>query len=247
MQAMPKPVHVGCSGWVYAHWRGLFYPEGVPQRAWLSYYAEHFDTVEINNTFYRLPKPSAAEGWAEHSPPRFRFAVKVSRYMTHIKRLTMVETGLKRFYEPLEALTRTEKLGPLLWQFPPNFHLDLDRLAGALAELPPGRHAFEFRHESWFTDEVYDLLSKHGAALVIGDEASRWISTPPIRTTDWTYVRFHHGRRGRNGNYSAAEIETWARRIAQWRRETEVYAYFNNDWQGYAIRNARLLKSKLGI
>ena len=244
---MAKPVHVGCSGWVYPHWRGLFYPEGVPQRAWLDYYAEHFDTVEINNTFYRLPNPSAVQGWVEHSPPRFRFAVKVSRYMTHIKRLTMVETGMKRFYEPLGALTQTEKLGPLLWQFPPNFHRDLDRLASSLEVLPPGRHAFEFRHESWFNDEVYDLLREHGVALVIGDESSRWISTPRVRTADWTYLRFHHGSRGRNGNYSPAEIETWARRISQWRRDTEVYAYFNNDWQGYAIRNARLLMSKLGI
>jgi uncharacterized protein YecE (DUF72 family) len=242
-----KPVHVGCSGWVYPHWRELFYPKDVPQRAWLSYYAEHFDTVEINNTFYRLPKVTAVEGWAENSPPGFEFAIKVSRYMTHINLLTMVERGMKRFYEPLDPLTGTEKLGPLLWQFPPNFHRDLERLSDALAQLPPGRHAFEFRHESWFTDEVYDLLGRHGAALVIGDEASRWISTPHVRTTDWTYLRFHHGRRGRDGNYSASEIDTWARRIAQWRRDTEVYAYFNNDWQGFAIQNARLLKSRLGL
>jgi uncharacterized protein YecE (DUF72 family) len=242
-----RPVHVGCSGWVYPHWRELFYPKGVPQREWLSYYAEQFDTVEINNTFYRLPSPSAVEGWVEHSPPGFTFAVKVSRYLTHIKRLTMVEQGTKRFYEPLEALTRSEKLGPLLWQFPPNFHRDLERLSGALAQLPAGRHAFEFRHESWFTDGVYELLRRHGVALVIGDESSRWISTPHVRTTDWTYLRFHHGRRGRDGNYSDSEIETWARRIAQWRRDTEVYAYFNNDWQGFAIRNARLLRSKLGV
>jgi uncharacterized protein YecE (DUF72 family) len=242
-----KPVHVGCSGWVYPHWRELFYPKDVPQRAWLSYYAEHFDTVEINNTFYRLPKPTAVEGWAENSPPGFEFAIKVSRYMTHIKRLTMVERGMKRFYEPLGAFTGTEKLGPLLWQFPPNFHRDLERLADSMAQLPPGRHAFEFRHDSWFTDEVYELLGRHGVALVIGDEASRWVSTPHVRTADWTYLRFHHGKRGRQGNYSESEIDTWARRIAQWRRETEVYAYFNNDWQGFAIRNAHLLKTKLGL
>ena len=244
---MAKAVHVGCSGWVYPHWRELFYPKEVPQRAWLSYYAEHFDTVEINNTFYRLPKPSAAEGWAENSPPGFEFAVKVSRYLTHIKRLTMVEQGMRRFYEPLEPLTGAEKLGPLLWQFPPNFHRDTERLADSLDALPTGRHAFEFRHESWFTDEVYGLLRAHNVALVIGDESSRWVSTPHVRTADWTYLRFHHGSRGRQGNYSASEIETWARRIGQWRRDTEVYAYFNNDWQGFAIRNARLLKSKLGL
>jgi uncharacterized protein YecE (DUF72 family) len=242
-----QPVHVGCSGWVYSHWRELFYPKEVPQRAWLAYYAEHFDTVEINNTFYRLPKESAAEGWVEQSPPGFEFAVKVSRYMSHIKRLTMVEAGLKRFYEPLRPLTQSGKLGPLLWQFPPNFHRDLERLSESLKALDQGRHAFEFRHESWFTDEVYELLGEHDIALVIGDEASRWVSTPHVRTADWTYVRFHHGSRGRHGNYSESEIDSWARRIAQWRRDTEVFAYFNNDWQGYALRNAMLLKKKLGV
>jgi uncharacterized protein YecE (DUF72 family) len=242
-----RPVHIGCAGWVYPHWRERFYPEGVPQRRWLAYYAENFETVEINNTFYRLPKPSAVEGWVENSPPRFKFAVKVSRYMTHIKRMTMVEAGLKRFYEPLEALVDSGKLGPLLWQFPPNFHRDEGRLSEALSELPGGRHAFEFRHESWFVDDVYSMLREHGVALVIGHERSRWVSTPPVRTTDWTYVRFHYGSQGRHGNYSDAEISTWARRIAQWRRDTEVYAYFNNDWEGYAIRNANLLKGKLGI
>ena len=242
-----RPVHVGCSGWVYPHWRERFYPKGVPQRAWLSFYAEHFDTVEINNTFYRLPKPAAVEGWADHSSPEFTFAIKVSRYLTHIKQLTMVGTGLKRLYEPLEPLTRSGKLGPLLWQFPENFHRDEERLAGALAALPPGRHAFEFRHQSWFIDDVYALLRDHGAALVVGDESSRWVSTPHVRTADWTYIRFHHGSRGRHGNYSASEIERWAGRISRWRRDTEVYAYFNNDWEGYAIRNAKLLKKQLGV
>jgi uncharacterized protein YecE (DUF72 family) len=244
---MRRPVHVGCSGWVYPHWRERFYPKGVPQRRWLTYYAEHFDTVEINNTFYRLPKQPAVEGWVEHSPPGFTFAVKMSRYMTHIKRLTMVEPGMKRFYEPLKPLSGNEKLGPVLWQFPPNFHRDTERLADALPRLPPGRHAFEFRHESWFSDEVYQLLREHGAALVIGDESSRWVKTPHVRTADWTYIRLHHGSRGRHGNYSASEIEKWGRRIAQWRRDTEVYAYFNNDWEGYAIRNAKRLKKQLGV
>jgi uncharacterized protein YecE (DUF72 family) len=242
-----KPVHIGCSGWVYPHWKEIFYPKEVPQRAWLEFYAEHFDTVEINNTFYRLPKPSAVEGWVQHSPPGFVFAVKASRYLTHIKRLKTLDPYVNRFYEPLEALVKTEKFGPLLWQFPANFHLNLERLSGALRALPRGRHAFEFRHESWFTEEVYALLREHRAALVIGDEASRWVSTPHVRTADWTYIRLHHGTRGRRGNYSKSEIETWARRISQWRGETEVYLYFNNDWEGYALRNARLLKGLLGL
>jgi len=243
----PRPVHVGCSGWVYPHWRERFYPKGVPQRRWLTYYAEHFDTVEINSTFYRLASPAAVESWLAQSPDGFLFAVKMSRYMTHIKRLTMLEQGTSRFYKRLDGLTETDKFGPVLWQFPPNFHRDTERLADALPKLPPGRHAFEFRHESWFTDEVYALLREHGAALVIGDESSRWVSTPHVRTADWTYIRLHHGSRGRHGNYSAAEIGTWSRRIAQWRRGTEVYLYFNNDWEGYAIRNAKLLKKLLGL
>jgi uncharacterized protein YecE (DUF72 family) len=242
-----KAVRVGCSGWVYPHWRERLYPKGLPQRQWLAYYAEHFDTVEINNTFYRLPSPSAVEGWVEQSPPGFVFAVKASRYLTHVKRLKTLDPYAKRFYEPLEPLIRGEKLGTLLWQFPQNFRLNIERLSSALKALPPGRHAFEFRHDSWFTDETYALLREHGAALVIGDEASRWVSTPHVRTADWTYVRLHHGARGRHGNYSRSEIETWARRISQWRRDTEVYIYFNNDWEGYALRNARFLKDLLGI
>ena len=219
----------------------------MPQRAWLGFYAEHFDTVEVNNTFYRLPKPETVEGWAEQTPAGFCFAVKISRYLTHVKRLTLVDTGLRRLFEPLEPLTRSGKLGPLLWQFPGNFHRDTERLGSALGALPPGRHAFEFRHDSWFTDEVYELLREHGAALVIGDESSRWVSTPHVRTADWTYIRFHHGNRGRHGNYSESEIERWARRLSQWRRETEIYCYFNNDWEGYAIRNALGLKERLGV
>jgi uncharacterized protein YecE (DUF72 family) len=240
-----QPVRIGCSGWAYTHWRERFYPKGLPQREWLAHYAEHFDTVEINNTFYRLPKPSAVEGWVEQSPPGFAFAVKASRYLTHVKRLKTLDPYVQRFYEPLEALIGSEKLGPLLWQFPANFHRNDERLEGALRALPPGRHAFEFRHESWFTEAVYDLLREHGAALVIGDESSRWVSSPHVRTTDWTYIRLHHGTRGRHGNYSRSEIETWARRISQWRRDTELFVYFNNDWEGYALRNAKLLKHLL--
>ncbi len=242
-----KAVRVGCSGWVYPHWRERLYPKGLPQRQWLPYYAEHFDTVEINNTFYRLPKPSAVQGWLEQSPPGFIFAVKASRYLTHVKRLKTLDPYIERFYEPLGPLTESEKFGPLLWQFPANFHRNVERLSNALRALPRGRHAFEFRHESWFTDEVYDLLRRHGAALVIGDESTRWVSTPHVRTADWTYIRLHHGSRGRHGNYSRREIETWARRISQWRRNTEIHMYFNNDWEGYALRNARLLKDLLRV
>ena len=238
-------LHVGCSGWVYPAWRGDLYPEGVAQRRWLAHYAQQLDTVEVNSTFYRLASPKAVEGWVEQTPSKFLFSVKASRYMTHIKRLQGVAERAKPFYAPLEAMSRSGKLGPVLWQLPANFHRDDDRLASALEALPDGRHCFEFRHESWFDDEVYALLRAHGAALVIGDDPER-PDHPRKLTADWTYLRFHRGSRGRDGNYSASELDLWARRIAQWRRRADVFAYFNNDQSGYAPRNALALRARLG-
>ncbi len=238
-------VRIGCSGWNYAHWRERVYPTGLPPRRWLEHYATLFDTVEVNATFYRLPTRSAVAGWVEGSPPGFLFAVKASRYLTHIKRLTDLGQGVRRFYERLEPLLRSPKIGPVLWQLPANFHRSDERLAGALAALPKGRHCFEFRHESWFTPEVYDLLRERNAALVIGDSPERPFQTHEL-TADWTFVRFHHGSRGRNGNYSPRELEEWAERIGAWRRRVDVYAYFNNDWEGYAVKNGLRLKELLG-
>jgi uncharacterized protein YecE (DUF72 family) len=239
-----KPVHIGCSGWNYQDWRGVIYPEGMPQRRWLERYAELFSTVEVNNTFYRLPKRDAVAAWAERTPDEFLFTVKSSRYLTHIKRLADVPGGVERFYERIEPLAEAGKLGPVLWQLPANFRRDDERLAGALQRLPAGRHCFEFRHESWFHPDVYELLRDAGAALVIGDHPERPFQTYEM-TADWTFVRFHHGRRGRRGNYAESELRTWQRRIAAWRSRVEVFAYFNNDWQGYAIKNASWLQSRL--
>jgi uncharacterized protein YecE (DUF72 family) len=239
-----KPLWIGCSGWNYPHWRERVYPKGVPQRSWLEHYAALFDTVEVNNTFYRLPTRSAVAGWVERTPEGFVFTVKASRYLTHIKRLRELGTGVARFYEAIEPLVESGKLGPVLWQLPGNFHRDDERLASALDHLPRGRHCFEFRHESWFVPEVYDLLRGSGAALVIGDDPKRPFQSHEL-TTDWTFVRFHRGRRGRNGNYSRTELEEWKRRIAAWRSEVDVYAYFNNDWEGYAVENARWLRAHL--
>jgi uncharacterized protein YecE (DUF72 family) len=241
-----RPVRIGCSGWVYASWRGRLYPEGLPQRRWLERYSELFDTVEVNSTFYRLASPSAVAGWVEATPPEFEFTVKASRYLTHIKRLAFAAENVRRFYEPLEAMIAAGKLGPTLWQFPENFQRDDGRLAGALELLPDGRrHCFEFRHPSWFCEPVYALLRRHGAALVIGDHPERPFQSHEF-TANWTFIRFHFGARGRKGNYSPAELETWVRRLRQWRRRVEVYAYFNNDWEGYAVENAKLVKRKLG-
>jgi len=240
-------IRIGCSGWNYDHWRnGVFYPPRFPTRLWLDYYARRFDTVEVNATFYRLPKREVVANWVETSPSGFLFAVKMSRYITHLKRLLDLDAGVRRFYERIEPLVRSPKLGPVLWQLPGNFRRDDDRLAGALAKLPPGRHCFEFRHESWFAPEVYELLRSHGTALVIGDDPRRPFQTHEL-TADWTYIRFHAGSRGRRGNYSESELEEWAQRIERWRPEHDVYAYFNNDWEGFAIRNALRLKERLGV
>jgi uncharacterized protein YecE (DUF72 family) len=239
-----RPVRVGCSGWNYPHWRERVYPKGLPQRAWLEHYATLFDTVEVNNTFYRLPARSAVAGWVERTPADFVLTVKASRYLTHIKRLTDLESGVARFYDAIGPLVGSGKLGPVLWQLPGNFHRSDERLASALERLPPGRHCFEFRHPSWFVPEVYDLLRDRDVALVIGDDPRRPFQTHEL-TAGWTFVRFHRGRRGRNGNYSRTELEEWKRRIAAWRSEVDVYAYFNNDWEGYAVANARWLQKHL--
>lgn len=237
-------MRIGCSGWVYRDWRGRLYPEKLPQRLWLERYAEVFDTVEVNNTFYRLPAAKAVETWVEQTPGGFLFSCKASRYLTHVKRLNDIGQGIRRFYEPLEGLRAAGKLGPTLWQLPPSFHRDDERLERALRELPGGRHCFEFRHESWFARDVYEILRRHGTALVIGDHPERPFQTREL-TADWTFIRFHFGRRGRNGRYSERELEAWKRRIAAWRSKVEVLAYFDNDWEGHAVDNARWMNQRL--
>ena len=237
-------VRIGCSGWMYDDWRGRLYPEGLGKKRWLTRYAEVFDTVEVNSTFYRLASRDAAADWAARTPPDFVFAVKASRYLTHYRRLTDLDRGVRRFYERIEPLAGSGKLGPVLWQLPENFHRDDDRLASALAGLPDGRHCFEFRHSSWFDPDIYDLLRRHAVALVIGDHPQRPFQAYEL-TADWTFIRFHYGSRGRNGNYSRTELEEWRRRIEDWRSRVGVFAYFNNDWNGYAVENACWLQRQL--
>ncbi|MEA2426196.1 MAG: hypothetical protein QOH13_2606 [Thermoleophilaceae bacterium] len=234
-------VLIGCSGWNYADWRGPFYPErGCPTSRWLEFYAREFPTVEINSTFYRLASRNAVARWLTQTPEDFVFAPKISRYITHMKRLTDMEQAVDRFYERIEPLAESPKLGPVLWQLPENFHRNDERLANALDHLPPGRHAFEFRHASWFDDTVLAMLRDRDVALVIGDDPRRTFQ-PHVFTTDFTFIRFHYGTRGRGGNYSRSEIEEWAERIREWRSERAVFAYYNNDWNAFAIRNAKLL------
>jgi uncharacterized protein YecE (DUF72 family) len=244
-EGQARPARIGCSGWSYEDWEGVLYPPRLPARERLRRYAEVFDTVEVNATFYRLQSPDTTARWAAETPDGFLFAVKASRYLTHVRRLRDAGTGVARLLDSIAPLAEAGKLGPLLWQLPGDFRRDDDRLAGLLAVLPGGRHCFEFRHESWHCAPVLDLLRAHHAALVVADRGGR-APGPLELTTDWTYVRFHGGE-DPSGCYSDAELRAWAARIRDWRRSADVQAYFNNDWQGFAVRNAESLRALLGM
>lgn len=236
-----RRVRVGCSGWAYRDWRAGLY-DGVPQSRWLERYAEAFNTVEVNGTFYRLAKRETVSRWVEQTPDGFLFAVKASRYLTHMRRLHGIGQGVARFWEPLEPLREAGRLGPVLWQLPESFERDDDLLAAALDLLPPADHCFEFRHPSWFAAPVRELLAERGASLALGDDPRRPL--PEARPAGrLAYLRLHYGARG--GNYSDAELGRWRRRVAAWRARREVFVYLNNDWEGFAPANARTLRRGL--
>jgi uncharacterized protein YecE (DUF72 family) len=235
-------VRVGTSGWVYPHWRGLFYPPRLRQADWFAYFAREFDTVEINNSFYRLPSEAAFDAWCAQAPAGFCYAVKASRYLTHMKKLKDPEDPLRRFFERADRLG--ERLGPVLYQLPPHWHADLGRFEYFLQVLPPHHtHVVEFRDASWFRDDIFALLERYGVAHCIHDMPP--LEVPARVTARQVYVRFH-GARHDGGNYSHAELGAWAERIHQWLSEgRQVWAYFNNDGGGFALSNARTLKSLL--
>jgi uncharacterized protein YecE (DUF72 family) len=234
------PYLIGTSGWQYDHWKRRFYPvsgdEKIPQRAWLEFYAQRFATVESNAAFYNLPAKSTFEAWRNRTPQDFIVAVKVSRYLTHIRKLNDPKEPVERFVDRSRGLG--DKLGPALLQLPPQLGLDLDRLRETLEAFPSGmRVAVEFRHASWWTDEVRALLEKHGAALCLADR--RRPVSPIWRTTDWTYVRFHGGRGSPPGCYGDDALATWIDRIAEtWPKSADVFVYFNNDGHACALDNA---------
>ena len=243
---MAGRIRIGCSGWVYRDWRGVLYPPKLPQARWLERYSEVFDTVEVNSTFYRLAKPEVVERWVAATPPGFLFAVKASQYLTHFSRLRDLDRGVDRFYAGIAPLVGTPKLGPVLWQLPGRQERDDKMLMGALAALPSGEHVFEFRHPSWFVPQVLDLLRAQGVGLVVGDHPDRpW--QPLTVTGPVSFVRLHFGARGRRGNYSDAELAEWAGRIEGLAEEADVLVYLNNDWEGFAVRNARRLQRLLGV
>lgn len=235
-------IRIGCSGWVYKDWRGVLYPPGLPQRRWLARYAEVFDTVEVNSTFYRLAREEAVAGWAAATPPEFLFTMKASRFLTHVRRLRDMETGVERFETPLRPLGA--RRGPTLWQLPPDFRRDDERLRSWLDRLPPGRHAIEFRHPSWYEEDVLDALRWHSVGLAVGDDPRR-VSPPLIMTATFGIVRLHYGTRGRRGNYSDTELAEWAARLTALAEGGDLFVYLNNDWEGFAVRNALRLKRLL--
>jgi uncharacterized protein YecE (DUF72 family) len=209
----------------------------LKQAEWLSFYARSFDTVEINATFYRLPKPEYVRRWAEETPGDFLFSIKGSRYLTHVKKLGMTGEPVDRFFDVIGSMK--DKAGPVLWQLPPALTRNDDRLAEFVSALPGDwRHTFEFRHPSWFCQEIYDILERAGAALCVPvhPESPREV----LLTADWTYFRFHYGR-GKDGRFTPRQLQEWAGRINDLRAQGagDVYAYFNNDWHGFAIENAR--------
>ncbi len=238
-------LYIGTSGYSYPHWTGIFYPEKLSQSKWLEFYAKHFDTVELNVTFYRLPQEKVFENWFKRTPKDFLFVIKGSRFITHVKKL-------KNCREPLDLLIlRTkllkEKLGIILWQLPPSLRFEEgDRRLEEFLKLfrvqsPKLRASFEFRHQSWFRKEVYDLLKKYNCALCIADSTS--FPKEEVITADFVYIRFHGGAELYGSNYSDKELKKWAGKIKKWQKQgLDIYCYFNNDAYGYAIKNAKTLR-----
>jgi uncharacterized protein YecE (DUF72 family) len=232
-------IHIGTSGWHYAHWVGPFYPEGTEPHAFLAYYARGLHSVEINSTFYRLPEPATLAEWRDITPDGFVFACKASRYITHMKKLKDPARTIRRFLAAVATLGG--KLGPILFQLPPRWRVDVERLARFLAALPEQfRFAFEFRDESWFTPEVCDLLARHGAAFAAYDLDGR---RSPVRVTaGFVYVRLHGPDGPYRGQYDGRTLAGWARHITAWREAgLDVFCYFDNDEAGYAPQDAMRL------
>lgn len=233
---------IGTSGFTYKHWRDVFYPEGVPQKRWLEYYAGRFGTVELNNTFYAMPREKTCASWAARTPEDFLFAVKLTRIITHRWRLMHSEELLARFLEAARALG--SKLGPVLVQLPPRWQADPARLAAFFDMAPKERRwCVEFRDPSWLRDDVYRVLRDHNAALVIHDLIP---DHPRVVTADWVYLRYHGAGAKYAGSYGREELSGAAKMIRGFlEKRLEVFAYFNNDAEGKAVRNAAALEAMI--
>jgi uncharacterized protein YecE (DUF72 family) len=233
-------IRIGCSGWNYKHWRGLFYPEGLPQKRWFDHYSATFDTVEINNSFYRLPTPETFEKWRDQAPPGFCYSVKANRFLTQRKKLKDCAEPLERMMGPFRALG--DRLGPILYQLPPSLRINLERLEEFLELVPRDvTNVFEFRDKSWYVPQTLALLDRYGASFCVhdmrGSASERW-ATGPV-----AYVRFHGGEGKYWGRYSDEALLGWTDWIVSQARERPVWCYFNNDIEGHAIHDALTLRS----
>jgi uncharacterized protein YecE (DUF72 family) len=239
-----RKIYVGTSGWHYKHWKGTFYPEDTKEAQQFGYYIQNFDTVEINNSFYRLPEAKTFEEWRKSSPKDFVFVVKASRFITHMKKLNVDAGSIRLFFSRVARLK--EKLGVVLFQLPPKWNVNTERLVNFLSRLPKGiRCAFEFRNFTWYTQEVYDLLAKYNCAFCIYE--LEYHVTPLEVTADFVYVRLHGPGKKYQGNYTTAQLRKWAKRSTEWRKnKKDVYVYFDNDQAGYAAFNALKLRELLG-
>jgi uncharacterized protein YecE (DUF72 family) len=237
------PYYVGTSGWHYEHWRSRFYPQELAKAKWLEFYASHFTTVELNNSFYRLPSETAFATWRDSSPASFTFAIKVSRFITHIKRLKDSQKAVATFLTRAGVLG--EKFGPLLYQLPPNMHRDDERLKSFLSILPKGmKHVFEFRHQSWLEEGVFKILRSYNVGFCVFDMPG--LSCPLVATADFAYIRFHGSTGLYWSCYSDEELADWAKRLSRLAKELKsVFIYFNNDAEAFAVKNAITLRSYL--
>ena len=235
--------YIGTSGWHYEHWRNRFYPEKLVKPKWLEFYAGHFNTVELNNSFYRLPSEAAFATWRDSSPANFTFAVKVSRFITHIKKLRNTEEAVENFISKARILGG--KLGPLLYQLPPNMHRNDEVLESFVSTLDRGlKHVFEFRHQSWLDDSVFEILRRYNVGLCVFDMPS--FTCPVVATADFAYVRFHGSTGLYWSCYSDEELADWAKRLVELAVNLKaVYIYFNNDAEAFAVRNAITLRAFL--
>jgi len=233
---MAAGYYIGTSGWHYDHWRHLFYPDKLAKKKWLEFYTTRFTTVELNNSFYRLPSEAAFANWRDSSPANFTFAVKVNRFITHIKRLKNAEEPVENFITRARILG--EKLGPLLYQLPPNMHRNDEVLESFLSLLPQGiQHVIEFRHQSWLEEEVFEILRRYNVGLCVFDMPS--LRCPLVVTADFAYIRFHGSTGLYASCYSDEELDWWAKRLADLAPNLRaIYVYFNNDAEAFAVRNA---------
>lgn len=242
---MDAKYFIGTSGFHYDHWKGVFYPWGLPKAKWLEFYAQHFSTLELNNSFYHLPSERAFTNWREGSPPGFLFTVKASRLITHLRKLRNIDEALANFLARARLLD--EKLGPILFQLPPMLHRNPALLESFLEMLPRDlHHVFEFRHPSWFHPEMYALLERYQAAFCVFDMPG--MTTPVLATADPAYVRFHGGSSLYASCYTDEELHAWAGRIEELGQGRDaVYIYFNNDAEGFAVQNAKTLMGLLAV